>query len=81
MSSIDKHLKNLLLLADLTVDTELVSLKLVNLWERLREEHGLARLLLLLQQHIRDEQKANRQNQTPTSQESSDRSSEATNPD
>lgn len=46
------EIQKLLNLADITQEFEHVNLKLVDHWCALREEHGLAKLLLLIQEHV-----------------------------
>lgn len=55
-----RRLKNLFVLADVCSDTDLINLKLVTYYESLREEFGLCNLLLMIQQHLKDEQKKSR---------------------
>ena len=48
------ELRKLLKLADISQEFEFIDLKLVNHFSNLREEHGLAKLLLMLEQHVKN---------------------------
>lgn len=56
MSPVDtKRIKHLLVLADAALDFEFVDIKLVNHFHHLREDLGLAKLLILIQQYAKEE--------------------------
>lgn len=48
-------IKHLLKLADVCQEFEFVELKLTDAWCALREEHGLAKLLLLIQEYVKNQ--------------------------
>jgi hypothetical protein len=68
-----KRIKHLLNLADAAADFEFVDMNLVNHFHALREDFGLAKLLLLIQDYVKQQSqsdtqipKASEQNQKPS---------------
>lgn len=56
LSKTEHHqLQKLFLLADEALGENFIHIKFVTFWETLREDHGLAKLLLMVEEYVRNE--------------------------